>query len=261
LKEIFGLNFFSVTLAEAADLVIDSAKRKKKGLVVTPNVDHIVQLQNDNEMRQIYTSADFVFADGMPIVWLSKVLRNRALPERVTGADLLPAVCERSAKQGLQLMFVGGLPGVAAQAALKLQEQYPGLKVVSTYSPPFGFENDIAESNNIITLVRNAAPDILFIGVGTPKQEKWAHAHIHQLQTGPILCVGAAFDFAAGNIKRAPILIQKLGLEWAWRLASEPKRLWRRYIVTDSRFIYIAAHEISKHYLVNRQAKDQNCDN
>jgi N-acetylglucosaminyldiphosphoundecaprenol N-acetyl-beta-D-mannosaminyltransferase len=243
---MFGLIFESVTFASAVTQILDAAKQKKKGLIVTPNVDHIVMLQDDAEMKRIYENAMFRYADGMPIVWLSKILNGEHLPERVTGADLLIAVCEKSAHTALNIFFLGGNPGIAEQAAKKLQSQFHNLKIAGFYCPPFGFEHNQAETDRIIDDINSRNVDILFIGVGAPKQEKWAAKHLDRLHVGPILCVGAAFDFAAGIIKRAPLWIQKSGMEWFWRLASEPGRMWKRYLVRDSRFIPLAIKEISK---------------
>jgi N-acetylglucosaminyldiphosphoundecaprenol N-acetyl-beta-D-mannosaminyltransferase len=233
-------------MSSAVSQILDAARRAQKGIVVTPNVDHIVMLQDDADMRRIYKGALFRYADGMPIVWLSKLVKRNPLPERVAGSDLLIALCEKSAGTGLALYFMGGNPGVADKAADKLRKHYDGLNIVGTWCPPMGFEHDPDESERIITDINSRNVAILFIGVGAPKQEKWADAHIDRLKVGPILCVGASFDFAAGTTKRAPKWIQKIGFEWVWRLASDPGRLWKRYLVQDSRFLPLALKEIFK---------------
>lgn len=244
--ELLGISFERATLSSAVTQIINAGKEKKKGLVVTPNVDHVVMLQEDSDMKQIYDNALFRYADGMPIVWLSKIVKDGSLPERVTGADLLIAVCEKAAKADLNIYFLGGNPGIAEQAAAKLKGKFAGLKISGIYCPPFGFENTPKETDWIINDINTRNIDILFIGVGAPKQEKWAAKHSDRLQVGPILCVGAAFDFAAGVIHRAPLWIQRSGCEWIWRLASEPTRMWRRYLIRDSQFIPLAWKEISK---------------
>lgn len=243
---LFELHFSTLTLHQATTQIIIAAKAKTKGLVVTPNVDHIVMMQSDNEMKNIYQHALYVFADGMPIVWLSRMIsgKSKGLPERVTGADLLPKVCAIAAQTGLCIYFLGGNPGVAAKAAQNLSATYPGLKIVGVYSPPFGFEKDPNETKRIVEDINRQGTDILFVGVGAPKQEKWAWANLPQLKTGPILCVGAAFDFSAGSLRRAPEMIQRVGFEWFWRLINDPLRLWRRYLLRDSRFLPIALREI-----------------
>lgn len=245
-SELLGVSFERATLSSAVDQIVRAAIEKNRGVVVTPNVDHIVMLHEDMEMKRIYDNALFRYADGMPIVWLSRILKNKRLPERVTGADLLIAICEKAAKTDLNIYFLGGNPGIAEKASLILQKRFKGLKISGVYCPPYGFENSPAETEYIVTDINLRKIDILFIGVGAPKQEKWAARHIDRLNVGPILCVGAAFDFAAGIINRAPLWMQRSGFEWVWRLASEPRRMWRRYLVRDSRFIPLAFREISK---------------
>jgi N-acetylglucosaminyldiphosphoundecaprenol N-acetyl-beta-D-mannosaminyltransferase len=243
-SKIFALYFQPVTLSEAANQVLIAAVERRKGLVVTPNVDHVVMLNEDKEMRRIYEDAILLYADGMPLVWLSKILPVDPLPERVTGADLLPLVCARSAGQRLRIYLLGGNPGVADRAAVEMTRQYPGLIVAGTYCPPFGFEHDPEETSKIVADINSRRVDILFIGVGAPKQEKWAAANLEELSVGPILCVGASFDFAAGVIKRAPAILQNAGLEWLWRLAMEPRRLWKRYLLRGIRFVPIVWQEL-----------------
>jgi len=255
--ELLGISFERATLSSAVTQIINAGKEKRKGLVVTPNVDHIVMLQEDTDMQRIYGNALFRYADGMPIVWLSKIVTGKSLPERVTGADLLIAVCEEAAKTDLNIYFLGGNPGIAQQAATKLKSKFAGLKISGIYCPPFGFENSPEETNWIINDINARNVDILFIGVGAPKQEKWADRQSDRLQVGPILCVGAAFDFAAGVINRAPLWVQKSGCEWIWRLASEPTRMWRRYLIRDSRFIPLALKELSKSFSGARSSRSR----
>ena len=242
--KLLGVSFEHATMSSAVSQILDAAREGQKGIVFTPNVDHIVMLQDDAEMRRIYQEALFRYADGMPIVWLSRFVTANPLPERVAGSDLLIALCKKAAGTGLNLYFMGGNPGIAEKAANNLCQQYQGLHIVGTWCPPYGFEHNSTETELIINDINSRNVDILFIGVGAPKQEKWAYAHMHRLQVGPILCVGASFDFAAGTIKRAPLWIQNIGFEWVWRLASEPGRLWKRYLLRDSRFIPLALKEI-----------------
>jgi len=241
--EMFGLGFAAVTLREAARMLVDAGTDRRKGLVVTPNVDHLVIIHRDLAVRQVYQSASWVFADGMPIVWLSQILHPTGLPERVTGADLLPLVASQSAERGLRLFLCGGAEGVAERLAARLQEATPRVNIVGTYSPPVGFESDPDESARIVERCNSARPDILFLGLGTPKEELWAYRHQSELDVGPILCFGGAFDLAAGLKARAPRWLRNAGLEWVWRLAYEPRRLWRRYLVQDVVFTVLAVKE------------------
>jgi len=244
--EIFGLRFELSTLQEAAEDVVKLAVNNDRSLIVTPNVDHIVNIMTDVEMKSIFEFARFRYADGMPIVWASHILPGiKPLPERVTGADLLPAICNVASKNKQRIFFLGGQSGVAKKAAINLKKLNPSLMVAGFYCPPFGFDSDSDESNKIIDLINQSDTDILFIGVGAPKQEKWAFANFQRLNVGPIIGVGAAFDFAAGNIQRAPKWIQSIGCEWIWRVLHEPRRLFRRYLKDLLMFTYIFIKELS----------------
>lgn len=241
---MFGINIDNVSLQEACRLIIKKAKEKDKyDYVVTPNVDHIIKLRKDKEFAEVYKKATIVLADGMPLVWASKLLGS-PLNERVTGSDVFPLVCEMAAKEGITVYFLGGLDGVADKAKENLIKKYPSLKVVGTYSPPFGFENDIIENTKIINQINKVKPDILFVGVGAPKQEKWMYNNLEQLRVPISLGIGASFDFVAGTINRAPKWMQKNGIEWLWRFGQEPKRLFKRYFIEDMAFIAIVYKEM-----------------
>lgn len=240
---LFGLAFERVTLSEAVEQISLAARARNKGLVVTPNVDQIVRFREDPEMHQVYRDAMHVYADGMPIVWLSRMLDGAGLPERVTGADLLPAICRAAAARDYSVYFLGGDSGVAETAARRLCEANPTLRIAGTDCPPWGFERDEAMSRRLIDRINESGADLLFLGVGAPKQEKWGHRYQPMLEVGPIVCVGAAFAFAAGVARRAPRILQQSGFEWCWRLAREPRRLWRRYLLDDTRFVVDAVRE------------------
>lgn len=225
----------------AVDAVIRAAKSGKPTYVVTPNSDHIVRLEKDAELREIYAHADIVIADGMPVVWASKLL-GEPLEERVTGADLMPDVCARAAKEGLSIFMLGAAEGVALEARRRLEALYPGLICVGTYSPPYGFEEKPEFCDQIVGLIQKASPDIIFVGLGAPKQEKWIFRNYKKFPKGVFLGIGASIDFCAGNVKRAPVWLQKSGLEWTYRLVQEPKRLAKRYAV-DTLVLWIIARE------------------
>ncbi len=241
---LFDLDFERVTLSGAVEQISRAAHKRTTGLVVTPNVDQIVRFGEDAYMHLVYREAMHVYADGMPIVWASRLTGGVGLPARVTGADLLPAVCEAAAREHYSVYFFGGDPGVADAAAERMRQMHPGLKVAGTCCPPWGFEHDDALSRRMIAEINASGAQVLFLGVGAPKQEKWGHRYRASLQVGPIVCVGAAFAFAAGIARRAPRILQESGFEWCWRLAMEPRRLWRRYLVDDTRFLAKAVREI-----------------
>ncbi len=180
-------------------------------------------------LRAAYADASLVLADGMPVVWASRLL-GRPLPERVTGSDLAPALFAAAAERGgLRVFLLGAAPGVAERAATKIAQRWPAVQVIDTYSPRLGFERDPAENAEIQSRIAAARPDVLLVGLGAPKQELWVHAHRREIQAPVALCVGATLDFLAGQRERAPVWMRKTGLEWIYRLAGEPRRLAGRY--------------------------------
>ena len=239
---LFGLRFNNVDLVEVVDHCEVLLRTGNQGLIIPTNVDVIVKRSRDRAFQVVYERANLIVADGAPVVWASRLF-GKPLKSRVAGSDLLPALCERAAQRGWRLFFLGAMPGVAHRAANRLANQFPGLNVVGTYAPPFGFESDLAECQRIVTMIRTARPDILFVGLGAPKQEKWSAAHLEALGVPIILCIGAGFDFAAGVVRRAPLWMQKIGLEWLFRLLQDPKRLWRRYLIHNLAFIAILFSE------------------
>lgn len=203
--------------------------------VVTPNVDHLVRLQKDREFLKVYEDASLTLADGVPVLWAAKYL-GTPLKQKLSGSDLLPRLCERASKKGHRVFFLGGLPEAAEISKVHLERMYPGLQVVGTYCPPFGFEKDEKENQKVINAIRVTDPDILCVGLGAPKQEKWIYKYKENYQVPVSLGLGASFDFISGKVKRAPKWMQRIGLEWFWRLLSDPVRLWKRYLVDDISF-------------------------
>jgi len=240
--ELFGITIHNVTMAEAVEGVRRLLAGDGKHILVTPNVDHIVRLSRDAEFADAYRRASVVLADGMPVVWGSRWL-GRPLKERVTGSDLVPLVCGLAAEGGYSVYFLGAMPGVAEAAIGNLKRRFPNLRVAGCYSPPFGFERDDAENRAIIERLNAARPDILFLGLGPAKQEKWIARHVDVLNIRLALCIGAGIDFAAGSLSRAPVWMQRAGLEWLYRLLREPQRLWRRYLIEDTAFAGILWRE------------------
>jgi N-acetylglucosaminyldiphosphoundecaprenol N-acetyl-beta-D-mannosaminyltransferase len=200
-----------------------------------------MRAQDDADLMQLHEQAGMVTPDGMPLVWLA---RSRGYQEvgRTCGSDLVLSLCEISIKEGLRHYFFGGKPGVAERLAEKLSARFPGLQVVGTATPPFRKmtpEEDVAATAAITA----ARPDIVWVGLSTPTQEYWMRDHVGRIPGATLMGVGAAFDFHAGDVKRAPRWMQQVGLEWLHRLSSEPRRLWRRYLVLAPRFVMRAARE------------------
>jgi N-acetylglucosaminyldiphosphoundecaprenol N-acetyl-beta-D-mannosaminyltransferase len=200
--------------------------------VVTPNVDHVVMLQYHEGLKAAYRDAGMVLVDGAPVLWASRLLHpaEERLPERVTGSDLVPALFEAAGEeQPLSVFLLGAAPGVGERAATSIRRRWPAVEVVGTYSPPLGFERDEQENKRILDLIGVAQPDVLVVGLGAPKQELWVHRYRDRLTAKVALCVGATIDFLAGERSRAPLWMQSAGLEWLYRVASEPRRLAARY--------------------------------
>lgn len=239
---LFDIDIDNVTMGQAVARIDQLVQEKTNSYVVTPNVDHIMKLQADSAFREIYRGASLVIADGMPLIWASKLLK-KPLKERVTGADLFPEVCKLAAQKGYRVYLLGANEGVAHKAAVKLREMFPGLTICGTYSPSFGFEKNVEENEKILAMLREAKPDILFVGVGAPKQEKWIYKYRDHYSIPVALGVGASFDFIAGTIQRAPKWMQDTGLEWFYRFMMEPKRLFRRYFIDGSQFLTLTLKE------------------
>lgn len=239
---MFNINFNNYDFNDLSVFIDNRINDKKSSYIVTCNVDHIMKLQKDSDFYKVYQEADLVIADGMPIIWASKIL-GKPLKEKVSGSDIIPFLSNHFAQKQYKLFFLGAAPGIAQKAAENLINQHPGMKIVGTYSPSYGFENNQEEIREIIEMIKTVKPDILFVGVGAPKQEKWIHKYYKELNVPVSIGVGASLDFMAGNINRAPVIMQKTGLEWLWRLMQEPTRLWKRYLIDDSKFLTLVIKE------------------
>ena len=242
---LFDLPINNLTMEEAIREIERLIEQGRPSLVFTPNVQHLCLLNKDALFRTAYRKASLILPDGTPLFWFSRLV-GRPLKERIAGADLFIRLGEHAASKNQSIFLLGSLPGVAEKAAKRLVAQYPGLKVVGTYSPPFGFENDRVETQKILTMLHQKKPDILFVGLTPPKSEKWLADHLEEIDIPVSICVGGAFDFASGQKKRAPIWMQRIGLEWFFRLLNEPGRLWKRYLLGGFEFLYLMTKEIIK---------------
>jgi N-acetylglucosaminyldiphosphoundecaprenol N-acetyl-beta-D-mannosaminyltransferase len=237
-----GLLFDNLDMPQTIAAVARALDRGLRGYVVTPNVDHLVLYQERDSFRAACDGASLRLADGMPIVWASRLL-GRPLRARVAGSDLFPRLCEMAAAKGHRVFLLGGAAGVAERAANHVATRFPGLRIAGVYAPPDQFEREGRASEAAVEAVNAAKPALLFVALGTPKQELWVHHHWGRLDVGVALCCGAAFDFIAGVQIRAPVWMQQAGLEWLWRLARDPGRLWHRYLVRDAAFVGIFVKE------------------
>jgi N-acetylglucosaminyldiphosphoundecaprenol N-acetyl-beta-D-mannosaminyltransferase len=199
--------------------------------IVTANLDFLAIARRRDGFRHLLANVDLVVCDGKPLQWAA-ALRGDALPARVTGSDILVETCQLSAAHGYRLFLLGAAPGVADRAARALERLYPGVVIAGTYAPPVG-AFDTAEDDAIVARVREARADALFVALGAPRQDEWIRDHLGALDVPLCVGVGGIFNFFAGETRRAPAWMQRCGMEWAFRLAQEPGRLWRRYLRDD----------------------------
>lgn len=224
---VWGLNLLPATFAVAVATVERMIEARRPGYFITANLQWAMLSDRDERLKPVNRDAAFILADGMPLVWYSK-LKRRSLPERVAGSDLIYGLAERAAERGYRIFLLGGEPGVADECAQRLQQRYPGLQIAGVEIPPFR-ELTSDEQTAMLERIRAARPDILLAALGQPKGELWIHAH-HQALGVPVCAqVGASFDFVAGRMRRAPRWLQRTGLEWAYRIWREPRRMAPRY--------------------------------
>ncbi len=235
---ICNVSIDNVTMQETLAAIERFISAGKPVYLTNPNVDIVIKYNSDPEFKRYYDEGALCTVDGTPIMWAAKFL-GTPLKEKVSGSDLVPKVCELSNRKGYKLFFMGGRPGAADAARITLLKTLPNLKVVGTYAPPFGFEHDEAELQKISRMIKEVKPDILFVGLGAPKQERWIKKYHKELGVPVCMGVGVTFEFIAGIVKRAPKWMQSAGLEWFWRLCMEPGRLWKRYLIDDTQFFWL----------------------
>ncbi len=209
-----------------------------KGVVFTPNVDHLMKLQKDNEFLEAYSISDYNICDSQILIYASKFL-GTPIKEKIAGSDFFPAFCKfHRHNQNIKIFLLGAAPGIAHKAQNIINKKIGRNIIVDVYSPPFGFEKDEQECQKIINIINNSSATVLAVGVGAPKQEKWIYQYREQLPSIKIFMgLGATIDFESGKIKRSPKWMSQVGLEWLFRLLSEPQRLWKRYLIDDIPFL------------------------
>ena len=233
-RRVLGMRVDATSYEEVTEAILEMAESGSGGMVCVATVHMTLEAVDDDGFRRIVNAADRVTPDGVPLVW---ALRLLGLPraERVYGPSLTPALCERAAARGIPVGFYGGRPEVLDALTAALAARFPGLRVAFAMSPPF---RDLTpeEDRDVSGAIEASGARILFVGLGCPKQERWMAAHRDALSC-PMVGVGAAFDFLAGAVRQAPPFLQRMGLEWLFRLLAEPRRLWRRYLVGNPRFV------------------------
>jgi N-acetylglucosaminyldiphosphoundecaprenol N-acetyl-beta-D-mannosaminyltransferase len=230
-----GVQIDNLNEMAVVDRVLSDQAAGRGGRVVTPNVDHLRQIYADVDLQSLVSEADLVLADGMPLIWASRILKT-PLAERVTGAQLIWSLSEAAAERGVPVFLLGGAPGVAERAGVAIANRHPRLKLAGTYSPPLGFEDDGEQMREIVSKIERTSPGVIFCGLGFPKQERLMAILAGRFPDAWFVGCGASLDMAAGDVRRAPKWMQAMGLEWLCRLVQEPRRLFSRYIVHDIPF-------------------------
>ena len=234
---VLGVGVSAINMAQSLETIDAWIQKREQNYVCVTGVHGIMESQRDATLKQIHNQAGLVTPDGMPLVWLSH-LKGCSWVERVYGPDLMLAICQRSLIKGYRHYFYGGGKGVADRLVTRLTQRFPGLQIAGSWSPPFrSLTHD--EDDDLTQSINSATPDIVWIGLSTPKQEYWMYEHLGRVRAQVMIGVGAAFDFHAGVKKQAPRWMQRSGLEWSFRLLSEPRRLWRRYLINNSLFLWM----------------------
>jgi N-acetylglucosaminyldiphosphoundecaprenol N-acetyl-beta-D-mannosaminyltransferase len=228
---MLDVNIHALAMADVLGLLEQFVETRRPHQIVTVNLDFVRLARRDPAFRRAVNLADLAVADGMPLVWLSRLM-GQTLPERIAGIDLLEAAAALAAGRGYRVYLLGAAPGIADAAAQELVRRYPALKIAGTYAPPHG-EFSATENENMLARVRAAGADMLFVAFGAPRQDTWIREHLQGLGVPLCMGVGGSFNFLAGQQPRAPRWVQQAGLEWVHRLVHEPRRLWKRYLLGD----------------------------
>jgi N-acetylglucosaminyldiphosphoundecaprenol N-acetyl-beta-D-mannosaminyltransferase len=254
---VLGVGVSAIDLDLALEVIEGWIARRELQYVCVTGVHGVMESVRDEALRQIHNSAGLVTPDGMPLVWLSHLQGFRHV-DRVYGPDLMLALCERSVSRGYRHFLYGGGEGVSERLATRLRERCPGLQIVGSHSPPFR-PLTAEEEAAMAQMINGAAPDVVWVGLSTPKQERWMASHVGKLTAPVLIGVGAAFDFHAGLKKQAPYWMQRRGLEWLFRLLTEPQRLWRRYAVNVPTFLFLILLQATglRKYPLAQQAGDR----
>lgn len=236
--DVLGVRFDRLMMAEAVSRILSEMRAGRGGWVVTPNLEILRRASKDASWCETINAAELVVADGMPIIWASK-LQGCALPERVAGSSLIEPLAKGAAEQGARVLLLGGNPGIAEQAAEILCQRYPGLVIAGTECPPMGFEADSAYMQFLRKKVVSTCPDVVYVALGSPKQEKLIGQLRSEAPDAWWLGIGISLSFLTGEVQRAPLWMQRLGLEWLHRLVQEPRRLAKRYLVDGIPFAVV----------------------
>lgn len=245
---VLGVPLALTDYERTMDWIDATVQQRGKGYVCVAAVHTVMVCQEDEELRQAVLGSDLTVPDGQPLVWAMNAL-GHDLSNRVYGPELMARYCERATKTGARIFLYGGADqGTLVQLALNLRRRYPGVRIVGGYAPPYRALTDEEEAA-IINEIDSSGADVVWVGIGVPKQEKWMAAMRPRLQAPVLVGVGAAFDFHAGRVAQAPNWIQAVGMEWAFRLSREPRRLWKRYVTYNPKFVF----GFVKQYVLHRR--------
>lgn len=234
--DVLGIGLSAVNMEQAVGRIDEWIKRREPAFVTVSGVHGVMESVRDESLRRIHNQAGMVTPDGMPMVWMAKGAGKKHVT-RVYGPDLMLETCKFGIERGWKHYFYGGKEGIAEELRDRLTERFPGLLVVGTECPPFRALTD-EEDQAVCERIKASGADIVWVGLSTPKQERWMSAHVGRVGAAVCVGVGAAFDFHTGKVKQAPKWMQANGLEWLFRLYQEPKRLWRRYFRNNPAFVY-----------------------
>lgn len=240
---VLGVSVSAMNLRVAVEAIFQAARARCKGYICVTGVHGITEAQNDDGFRRILNASFLNTTDGMPLVWLGRHFVDRHV-ERVYGPDLMLEMFSASQSAPFRHFLYGGAPGVAEELKAKLEGRFPGVQIAGTYTPPFR-PLDAAEELELAERVRAAKPDLMWVGLSTPKQERFMAEYLPKLDVTLMAGVGAAFDFHSGRVRQAPRWIQRSGFEWLYRMCCEPRRLGRRYLVNNPLFLARLAAQLS----------------
>jgi N-acetylglucosaminyldiphosphoundecaprenol N-acetyl-beta-D-mannosaminyltransferase len=232
---VLGVGVSTTSMAQTLSIIEQWIEVGAQHYLCACTVYTVLECQRDAQLRRQINRASLTIPDGMPLVWLAHLCGYHHV-ERVYGPDLLLALAARGVERGYRHFFYGGAPGVATRLAEVLMNRLPGLSVVGTLSPPFRPLSPL-EDADVVAQINASRPDLVWVGLGTPRQDRWVAEHVGRIQAPALIPIGAAFDFIAGRVRQAPRWMQRRGLEWLFRLSQEPRRLWRRYLIGNPMFI------------------------
>lgn len=254
---VLGVGISAINIPSALHIIERWITERERHYVCVTGVHGVMEAQSDQSFKKILNNAGLNSPDGMPMVWMGRLHGFKEI-DRVYGPDLMLAICELSARKGYSSFFYGGAEGIPDELGKRLQEKFPDFKTAGAYSPPFRPLTP-AEDEMVVDMINKSGADILWIGLSTPKQERWMSDHAGKLEVPVMLGVGAAFDFHTGRVKQAPAWVQRSGMEWFFRLTKEPRRLWRRYLRNNPLFLFNVFFQLSglRKYPISTQIRGE----